>query len=63
MKIMKLLKFHEISRNFMKIMKLMENLVFLDSGGSETLIFLRKNNDLCPGPPKDLLLAKFPQIS
>jgi len=27
------------------------------------LIFLRKNNDLGAGPPKDLLLANFTQIS
>ena len=26
------------------------------------MIFLRKNNDLGAGPPKDLLLAKFTQI-
>ena len=51
------MKFHEMSWNVQFLTK------FLDSGGSETLIFLRKNNDLCPGPPKDHLLAKFPQIS
>ena len=32
---------------------------FLYSGGSETLIFLRENNDLGAGPPKYPLLAKF----
>ena len=32
---------------------------FLENGGSETLIFLRKNNDLGTGPPKAPLLAKF----
>ena len=60
-------KNHEISANFMKVHEISWNVPFLtnflDSGGSETLIFLRKNNDLCPGPPKDLLLAKFPQNS
>ena len=38
---MKFLKFHEISRNFMKIMKFMEILDFCECGGSKTLIFLR----------------------
>ena len=32
---------------------------FPETGGSETLIFLRKNNDLGAGPPKDPLLAEF----
>ena len=49
------MKFHEISRKY----KFLTN--FLYSEGSETLIFLRKNNDLGAGPPKDPLLAKFPQ--
>ena len=31
---------------------------FPEMGGSETLIFLRKNNDLGAGPPKDPILAK-----
>ena len=48
---------HEISWN----VSLLTN--FLDSGGRETLMFLKKNNDLCPGPPKDLLLAQFPSNS
>ena len=50
-------KFHEISRKYRSL----SNLLY--SGGSETLIFLRKNNDLGAGPPKDPLLAKFPQNS
>ena len=32
---------------------------FLENGGSETLIFHRKNNDLGADPPKDPLLAEF----
>ena len=32
---------------------------FTGSGGSETFIFLRENNDLGAGPPKDPLLAKL----
>ena len=31
----------------------------LGNGGSETLIFLRENNDLGADPPKVPLLAKF----
>ena len=38
---MKFLKFYEISRNFMKIMKFMKIIDFCESGGSKTLIFLR----------------------
>ena len=38
---MKFKKFHEISWNFMKIMKFIEILDFCESGGSKTLIFLR----------------------
>ena len=56
----KMWKFHEISWNLKKI-PIFAN--FLYSGGSETLIFLRKNNDLGAGPPKDTFLAKFPQKS
>ena len=35
------MKFHEISRKFIKLMKIMEILDFCDSGRPETLIFLR----------------------
>ena len=42
MKIMKILKFYEISRNLMKFMIFMEILHFCESGGPKTLIFLRK---------------------
>ena len=38
---MKFLKFYEISRSFMKIMKFMEIDDFCESGGSKTLIFPR----------------------
>ena len=38
---MKISKFYEISRRFMKIMKFIEILDFCESGGSKTLIFLR----------------------
>ena len=47
------MKFHEISRNEPFLTN------FLETGGSASLIFLRKNNDLGAGPPKDPLLAKF----
>ena len=47
------MKFHEIPRKYRFLT------IFLYSGGSETLIFLRKNNDLGAGPPKYPLLAKF----
>ena len=47
------MKFNEISRKYQFLV------IFLYSGGSETLIFLRKNNDLGAGLPKDPLLAKF----
>ena len=47
------MKLHEISLNSPFLTN------FAHSGGSETLIFLRKNNDLGAGPPKDPLLAKF----
>ena len=40
-KTMKILKIYENSWDFMKIMKLIENLDFCESGGSKTLIFLR----------------------
>ena len=38
---MKFMKIHEISRKFIKLMKIMEILDFCDSGRPETLIFLR----------------------
>ena len=38
---MKVLKFYEIPRNFIKIMKFMKIIDFCESGGSKTLIFLR----------------------
>ena len=57
---MEFLELYGISRNFMKIMEFMEILDFCASGGSKTLIFLWKNNDLGAGPPKDpFFLAKF----
>ena len=60
-------KNHETSRNFMKFLDISRKYQFrpnfLYSGGSETLIFLRKNNDLRAGPPKDPLLAKLPPKS
>ena len=61
--IWKFRKNHEISGNFMKFHEISRKYPiwtnFLYSGGSETLIFLRKNNVLSAGPPKDLLLAQF----
>ena len=44
-KIMNIPKYYEMSRKFMKIMKFIEILDFCESGGSKTLIFLR--NYLC----------------
>ena len=41
-KIMKFLEIHRISWNFMKFMKFMKISEFCESGGSKTLIFLRK---------------------
>ena len=62
-KMRKFRKNHEISKNFMKSGEILRKYKFpanfLYFGGSETLIFLRKNNDLRAGPPKDPLLAKF----
>ena len=40
-KFMKFTKIHWISRNFIKLMRIMEILDFCDSGRPETLIFLR----------------------
>ena len=63
LKTWKFCKNHEISWNFMKFHEISWKLQFLTnfahSGGAETLIFLRKNNDLRAGPPKDSLPAKF----
>ena len=52
---MKIQKNHDISKILWN-QKLLTN--FPEKGGSENLIFRRKNNDLGAGPPKDLLLAK-----
>ena len=57
---------HEISWNFTKFHETSLNSPFLTifsvSGGSETLIFLRKNNDLGAGPPKHPLFSKNHEI-